>query len=191
MAIWRMGRESLSLGLTYLFLQTFEAARRDGLVAVRDELDTSGQRFDRLMTSNGYLPVREMAPSIGAGFSHMEMAGDEGIGARCGRGCLRGERGDFDSRAFSLQRVVVKQCITGAGCHDRVGIGTHRAYGVPIVIEGAMPCSARSARIRLQYSSPARRIKTRVAGVTLSATLCISLRCGQPEPLPGCSALEA
>jgi hypothetical protein len=33
-----------------------------------------------------------------------------------------------------LQRVVVKQYITGAGCHDRVGIGAHRANGVPIVI---------------------------------------------------------
>jgi hypothetical protein len=81
----------------------------------------------------------------------MEMTGDEGIGARCGRGCLRGERGDFDSRAFSLQRVVAKQCITGFGCHDRVGIGAHRVDGIPIVTEGAMNCSARSARIRLQY----------------------------------------
>jgi hypothetical protein len=151
MAIWRMGRESLSLGLTYLFLQTFDAARRDGLVALRDELDTSGQRFDRLITSNGYLPVRKKALSISAGFSRMEMAGDEGIGARCGCARLRGERGDFDSRAFSLQRVVVKRCITGAGYHDRVGIWAHRVNGVPIVIEGAMPCSARSARIRLQY----------------------------------------
>jgi hypothetical protein len=156
MTIWRMGRRSLSLGLTYLFLktcqdqpsrgrltpspllQTFDAARRDGLVAVRDELDTSGQRFSLLITSNGYLPVREMALSIGAGFSRMEMAGDEGIGADYGRGCLRGERGDFDSRAFSLQRVVVERCITGAGYHDCVGIGARRANGIPIVIEGAL-----------------------------------------------------
>jgi hypothetical protein len=150
-AIWRMGRESLSLGLTYLFLQTFDPARRDGLVAARDELDTTCQRFGLLITSNGYLPVREMALSISAGFSRMEMAGDEGIGARYGRGCLRGERGDFDSRAFSLQRVVVKRCITGAGYHDRVGIRAHRVNGVPIVIEGTMTCSARSARIRLQH----------------------------------------
>ena len=142
------------------------------------------------MTSNGYRPVREMALSISAGFSRMEMTGDEGIGARCGRGCLRGERGDFDSRAFSLQRVVAKQCITGFGCHDRVGIGAHRVDGIPIVTEGAMNCSARSARIRLQYSSPTRRIKTRVAGVTLNATLCILLRCSEPELLPGCSSLE-
>ena len=146
MAIGRMGRRSLSLGLTYLFIAT----RRDGLVAPRDELDTSGRRFDLLITSNGYLPVREMAPSISAGYLHMERAGDEGIGARCDRGCLRGERGDFHSRAFSLQRVAVKQCLPGAGYHDRVGIGAHRVDGVPILIEGAMPYSARSARIRLQ-----------------------------------------
>ena len=146
MAIGRMGRRSLSLGLTYLFIATC----RDGLVALRDELDASGQRFDLLITSNGYLPVGEMALSISAGFSRMEVAGDEGIGARCGRGCLRGERGDFDSRAFSLQHVVVKQCITGAGYHDRVGFGAHRVNGVPILIEGTMPYSARSTRIRLQ-----------------------------------------
>ena len=130
MAIGRMGRQSLSLGLTYLFIQTFDAARRDGLVAPRDELDATGQRFDLSITSNGYLPVREMALSISAGFSRTERAGDEGIGARCDRGCLRGERGDFDSRAFSLQRVLAKQCITRAGYDDCAGIGAHRVNGV-------------------------------------------------------------
>jgi hypothetical protein len=105
---------------------------------VRDELDTSGQRFGLLITSNGYLPVREMALSMGAGYLRMEMAGDEGIGADYGRGCLRGERGDFDSRASSLQRVVVERCITGAGCHDRVGIGAHRVNGIPIATEGVL-----------------------------------------------------
>ena len=99
-------------------------------MAQRDELDTTGQRFGLLITSNGYLPVREMALSISAGFSRMEMAGDKGIGARCGRGCLRSERGDFDSRAFSLQRVVAKQWITRAGYDDCAGIGAHRVNGV-------------------------------------------------------------
>jgi hypothetical protein len=95
-----------------------------------------------------------MAPLISAEVSRVEMASDEYIEVRRGSGCLRRERGDIVSCAFSLRRLVVKQCITGAGCHERVGIGAHRVNGVPIVIEGAMPCSARRARIRLQYSSP-------------------------------------
>jgi hypothetical protein len=109
-------------------------ARRDSPVGVRDELDTSGKLFDLLIPSNRHRPVREMAPSISAGFSHMEMAGDEVIEACRGGGCLRGERGDFVSHAFSLQRLVVKQRITGAGSHERVGIGAHRVNGAPIVI---------------------------------------------------------
>jgi hypothetical protein len=91
-----------------------------------------------------------MAPSISAGFSHMEMAGDEGIEARRGGGSLRGERGDFVSLAFSLQRLVVKQCINGAGCLERAGIGPHRVSGVPIIIERVAPCSARTSQIALR-----------------------------------------
>jgi hypothetical protein len=85
-----------------------------------------------------------MALSMSVGFSRMEVAGDEGIETRCGGGCLRGERGDFFSRTVSLQRLVAWQCITDAGCPERVGNGTYRANGVPIVIERAMltrlPC---------------------------------------------------
>ena len=85
-----------------------------------------------------------MAPPISAGLSSMEMACDEGIELRRGSGCLRSERGDFVSRAFSLQRLVVEQCIAGADCHERVGIGTHRDNGVQIAIHSKNPCSARS-----------------------------------------------
>jgi hypothetical protein len=91
-----------------------------------------------------------MVLSISAWFSGTERAGDEGIEARRGGGSLRGERGDFVSHAFSLQRLVVKQCVSGAGCHERVGIGAHRIDGVPIIIEGAMPCSARISPIALR-----------------------------------------
>jgi hypothetical protein len=52
---------------------------------------------------------------------------------------VRGGRSDFVSRAFSLQRLVVKQCASGAGCHERFGIGAHRIGGVTILIQGAMP----------------------------------------------------
>jgi hypothetical protein len=90
-----------------------------------------------------------MAPSISAAFWRMEMAGDGGIEARCGDGRLHGERGDFVSHAFSLQRLVVSQHISGAGCHERVGIGAHRVSGVPIIIRRAV--SARSDQIRLQH----------------------------------------
>jgi hypothetical protein len=88
-----------------------------------------------------------MAPSISAWFSGMEMAGDDSIEARRGGGSLRSERGDFLSLAFSLQRFIVKQRINGAGCHERVGIGPHRVNGVPIIIERAVPCSARTSQI--------------------------------------------
>jgi hypothetical protein len=119
-------------------------ARRDSLVGVRDELDTPRQRYDALIPSNRHHPVREMALAISAGFSRMEMAGDEGIETRRGGGCLRGERGVFDSGAVSLQHLAATQCITDAGCPERAGIGTRRADGVPIVIERAMltrlPC---------------------------------------------------
>jgi hypothetical protein len=39
-------------------LQIFDAHRRDNLVGVRDELDTSAQRFDLLILSNRYRRVR-------------------------------------------------------------------------------------------------------------------------------------
>lgn len=80
----------------------------------------------------------------------MEMAGDDGIEARRGGGSLRGERGDFLSLGFSLQHFVVKQRINGAGCHERVGIGAHRVNGIPIIIECAVPCSARTSQIALR-----------------------------------------
>jgi hypothetical protein len=48
-----------------------------------------------------------MAPTISAVFSRLEMASDEGIEIRGDGGCLRGNRGDCVSPAFSLQRWVV------------------------------------------------------------------------------------
>jgi hypothetical protein len=69
----------------------------------------------------------------------MEMIADEGIEAHRGDGCLRGDRGHFVSRALSLQRLVIEHGLIGTGCRERIGIGTHRANGFSIVIEGAMP----------------------------------------------------
>jgi hypothetical protein len=91
-----------------------------------------------------------MALSISAWFLPTEMASDDGIEARRGGGSLRSERGDFVSHAFSLQRLVAKQCVSGSSCHERVGIGTHRVNGVPIIIESAIPCSAGISHIALR-----------------------------------------
>jgi hypothetical protein len=104
---------------------------------------------------------------MSAGFSHMEMAGDQGIEARRHSCRLRGERGALVSHAFSLQRLVVEQCVTrtiaAVDCHERVGIGAHRVNGVQIGIAGttwlrtlnpihvlrrsAVPASLRSAAL--------------------------------------------
>jgi hypothetical protein len=62
----------------------------------------------------------------------MEMAGDQDIEARRGSGCLGGKRGDFLSHANSLRRLVVKQRVSGAVCHERARIGDHRVDGVQI-----------------------------------------------------------
>ena len=124
--------------------------------------------FHSSIPSNRHHPVREMVPSTGALFSRTEKAGDKGIEARRGGGYLRGERGDCISRAaFPSQRLAVRQCITGAGRHERVGIGVHRVNGVSIVIEGETPCSARSARIRLRCGPTLNRQNGPFAGILL------------------------
>ena len=116
-----------------------DVARRDSCVGVRDELDTIGQHFDPLIPSNRYRPVREMAPSIRAGFSHMEKARDEGIELRRDGCRMRSKRNALGSCAFSLLRLAVKRCvarsINGVDCLECVGIGPHRANRVQIAID--------------------------------------------------------
>jgi hypothetical protein len=83
---------------------------------------------------------------MSAGFSPREKAGDQGIEALRHNCRLRGERGALVSHAFSLQRLVIEQCVTrtiaGVDWHERVGIGAHRVDGVQIAIASAAPCSA-------------------------------------------------
>ena len=133
-------------------------ARGDSLVEARDEFDRGGQRFDLLIPSNRHHPVGKMAPSISAGCLCVKRAGNEVFEARLGSGRLLGERGDFVARAVSWQRSVVKQRLTGAGCHERPGIRAHRANGVPIIIESGM-AAARQTRVavpRIRRASPIR-----------------------------------
>ena len=128
-------------------------ARRDSLVEMRDELDACRQRFDLSIQSNRHHPLGKMAPPISAGFLRVKRAGDERIEAPCGSGCLFGERDDFVSRTFSWQRLAVKQCITGAGCHERLGIGAHRINGVPIIIQSGVPPAAILTRVNEREAS--------------------------------------
>lgn len=86
----------------------------------------------------GVIPSGRWRLSIGAGFSGMEIAGDESIEARRDGCRLRSERDARVSHAVSLQRLAVEQCVTrriaGVDRHERVGIGGHRVNGVQILI---------------------------------------------------------
>lgn len=163
-------------------------ARRDSLVEVRDEFDACSQRFDRSIPSNTHHPHGEMAPSISAGFLRVKRAGNECIEAPCGSGCLFGERYDFIFRAFSWQRLVVKQCITGAGCHERLGIGAHRTNGVPIIIQSGMPPSAILTRVadapdaRLRFERLKKKANRNWARRKIRSPFAISRGGGSPRP---------
>jgi hypothetical protein len=129
----------------------FAAARRDSLVGVRDELDAFDYRPDDSNRTNRYHPVREMALSISAGFSRMEIACDESIEARRDSCRLRSERGALGCHAPSLQRLVgerrVTRTIAGVDCHERIGIGDRRVNRIQIAIEIDAALSERLSRL--------------------------------------------
>ena len=79
-----------------------------------------------------------MALSISAGFSRMEVAGDESIEARRDSCRLRSERGALGCHAPSWQRLVVERRVThtiaGVDCHERIGIGDRRVNRMQIAI---------------------------------------------------------
>ena len=141
----------------------FAAARRDSLVGVRDELDTFDYRPDVSNRTNRYHPVREMALSISAGFSRMEIAGDESIEARRDGCRLRSERGALGCHAPSLQRLVgerrVTRTIAGVDCHERIGIGDHRVNRIQIAIEIDAALGVRLSRLlRAAIGCPAKSL---------------------------------
>ena len=71
---------------------------------MRDEPDTSGQRFD---------VARALITIIPSGIWREEIAGDEGVEVRRDSYRLRGDRGALVSHAISLQHVVVEERATG------------------------------------------------------------------------------